>query len=167
MNILFAVGLTSSYCSTMWEQHFDARGRPIMSRPYTEYPWSPRWEPSQMAQRILYVSSSCEFLIEIIVFRPPAHFSLIFTHLFLSSICAASLPLMSAISSKNTAMIYFNNIVEVLRCELEFLALTGSWYSDQYWSREGKFIHPGCPSEDRKGSDTSCMHGSVSGGWWA
>ncbi|BBN18245.1 BRCA1-A complex subunit BRE [Marchantia polymorpha subsp. ruderalis] len=33
-------------------QHFDARGRPIMSRPYTEYPWSPRWEPSHMAQRI-------------------------------------------------------------------------------------------------------------------
>eukprot|EP01018_Ginkgo_biloba_P018838 Gb_11547 [translate_table: standard] len=39
-------------------QHFDSQGMPIMSRPYTDYPWSPRWDASEMAQRIF------EFIVE-------------------------------------------------------------------------------------------------------
>ncbi|KAL2607657.1 hypothetical protein R1flu_026230 [Riccia fluitans] len=42
-------------------QHFDARGRPITSRPYTEYPWSPRWEAGHMAQRVFeFVLDECD-----------------------------------------------------------------------------------------------------------
>jgi hypothetical protein len=35
-------------------QHFDTRGRPLVSRTYMDYPWSPRWDAPQMAQRIMY-----------------------------------------------------------------------------------------------------------------
>ncbi|KAK1273821.1 hypothetical protein QJS04_geneDACA009582 [Acorus gramineus] len=34
------------------DQHF-TQGVPIMSPPVSDYPWSPRWEPSQMVERIL------------------------------------------------------------------------------------------------------------------
>ncbi|KAG0592874.1 hypothetical protein KC19_1G286900 [Ceratodon purpureus] len=41
-------------------QHFDARGKPLVSRPYQDYPWSPRWETSEMAQRIFeFVAEEC------------------------------------------------------------------------------------------------------------
>ncbi|XP_074273456.1 uncharacterized protein LOC141597039 isoform X2 [Silene latifolia] len=33
-------------------QHFNAQGLPIKSAPLSEYPWSPRWELSEMASRI-------------------------------------------------------------------------------------------------------------------
>ncbi|KAI4389618.1 hypothetical protein MLD38_001824 [Melastoma candidum] len=33
-------------------QHFNLQGAPIQSSLITEYPWSPRWEPLQMAERI-------------------------------------------------------------------------------------------------------------------
>ncbi|KAJ6731066.1 BRISC AND BRCA1-A COMPLEX MEMBER 2 [Salix viminalis] len=33
-------------------QHFNSLGMPVKSPLITEYPWSPRWEPSQMAERI-------------------------------------------------------------------------------------------------------------------
>ncbi|KAG8377927.1 hypothetical protein BUALT_Bualt08G0084600 [Buddleja alternifolia] len=33
-------------------QHFNSQGVPIKSPNLTEYPWSPRWEPSEMADRI-------------------------------------------------------------------------------------------------------------------
>ncbi|RVX03292.1 hypothetical protein CK203_019889 [Vitis vinifera] len=39
-------------------QHFNSQGAPIKSHLLTEYPWSPRWESSQMAERIL------EFLVD-------------------------------------------------------------------------------------------------------
>lgn len=39
-------------------QHFNSQGAPIKSHLLTEYPWSPRWEPSQMAERIF------EFLVD-------------------------------------------------------------------------------------------------------
>ncbi|OVA06311.1 Brain/reproductive organ-expressed protein [Macleaya cordata] len=39
-------------------QHFNSQGTPVMSPPLTDYPWSPRWEASQMAERIF------EFLVE-------------------------------------------------------------------------------------------------------
>ncbi|EFJ16360.1 hypothetical protein SELMODRAFT_445185 [Selaginella moellendorffii] len=38
-------------------QHFDSQGRPI-SRAYEDYPWSPRWDPSEMVSRI------CDFITE-------------------------------------------------------------------------------------------------------
>uniref|UniRef100_A0A9I9E931 BRISC and BRCA1-A complex member 2 n=1 Tax=Cucumis melo TaxID=3656 RepID=A0A9I9E931_CUCME len=34
-------------------QHFNSQGAPIKSQLITDYPWSPRWEPLQMAERIL------------------------------------------------------------------------------------------------------------------
>nr|XP_024373968.1 BRISC and BRCA1-A complex member 2-like isoform X2 [Physcomitrium patens] len=41
-------------------QHFDARGKPLVSRLYQDYPWSPRWEASEMAQRIFdFVAEEC------------------------------------------------------------------------------------------------------------
>ncbi|KAF8405377.1 hypothetical protein HHK36_010281 [Tetracentron sinense] len=39
-------------------QHFNSQGTPVMSPVLTDYPWSPRWEVSQMAERIF------EFLVE-------------------------------------------------------------------------------------------------------
>lgn len=39
-------------------QHFDSQGMPITSRLYADYPWSPRWDVSEMTQRIL------EFIVE-------------------------------------------------------------------------------------------------------
>ncbi|XP_023525358.1 BRISC and BRCA1-A complex member 2-like isoform X1 [Cucurbita pepo subsp. pepo] len=33
-------------------QHFNSQGAPIKSQLITDYPWSPRWEPLQMAERI-------------------------------------------------------------------------------------------------------------------
>ncbi|KAI6688358.1 hypothetical protein NL676_025186 [Syzygium grande] len=39
-------------------QHFNSQGAPIKSLLLTDYPWSPRWEASQMAERIL------EFLVD-------------------------------------------------------------------------------------------------------
>nr|DAD22391.1 TPA_asm: hypothetical protein HUJ06_023854 [Nelumbo nucifera] len=39
-------------------QHFNSQGAPIMSPPLVDYPWSPRWEISQMAERIF------DFLVE-------------------------------------------------------------------------------------------------------
>lgn len=38
-------------------QHFDTQGRPIASRPYGDFPWSPRWEAGEMARRI------CDFIV--------------------------------------------------------------------------------------------------------
>ncbi|KAF6154839.1 hypothetical protein GIB67_033868 [Kingdonia uniflora] len=38
--------------------HFTSQGSPVMSTLLTNYPWSPRWEVSQMADRIF------EFLTE-------------------------------------------------------------------------------------------------------
>ncbi|PNY12481.1 hypothetical protein L195_g009112, partial [Trifolium pratense] len=32
--------------------HFNSQMAPIKSRPISDYPWSPRWEPSLMAERI-------------------------------------------------------------------------------------------------------------------
>ncbi|KAK9165181.1 hypothetical protein Scep_000372 [Stephania cephalantha] len=39
-------------------QHFNSQGTPVMSPPLMDYPWSPRWEASQMVERIY------EFLAE-------------------------------------------------------------------------------------------------------
>ncbi|CAM8936645.1 unnamed protein product [Rhodiola kirilowii] len=39
-------------------QHFNSQGWPIKSTPLPDYPWSPRWELSQMADRIF------EYLVE-------------------------------------------------------------------------------------------------------
>eukprot|EP00268_Persea_americana_P022575 TRINITY_DN22462_c0_g1_i2.p1 TRINITY_DN22462_c0_g1~~TRINITY_DN22462_c0_g1_i2.p1 ORF type:complete len:379 (-),score=75.61 TRINITY_DN22462_c0_g1_i2:687-1823(-) len=39
-------------------QHFNSQGAPVMSRPIIDFPWSPRWEASQMVERIH------EFLVE-------------------------------------------------------------------------------------------------------
>ncbi|XP_048331107.1 uncharacterized protein LOC107420408 [Ziziphus jujuba] len=39
-------------------QHFNSQGAPIKSPHLNEYPWSPRWEPLQMAERIF------EFLVD-------------------------------------------------------------------------------------------------------
>ncbi|KAI3863621.1 hypothetical protein MKX03_031672 [Papaver bracteatum] len=39
-------------------QHFNAQGTPVMSPPLVDCPWSPRWDASQMAERIF------EFLVE-------------------------------------------------------------------------------------------------------
>ncbi|XAR61651.1 hypothetical protein NMG60_11016130 [Bertholletia excelsa] len=39
-------------------QHFNSLGVPIKSQPTAEYPWSPRWELSEMAERIF------DFLVE-------------------------------------------------------------------------------------------------------
>ncbi|BAF20500.1 uncharacterized protein [Oryza sativa Japonica Group] len=33
-------------------QHFNAQGLPIMSAPVNDYPWSPRWDPTEMVERI-------------------------------------------------------------------------------------------------------------------
>ncbi|KAJ4843660.1 hypothetical protein Tsubulata_010164 [Turnera subulata] len=33
-------------------QHFNMHGTPVKSTPLSEYPWSPRWEASQMAERM-------------------------------------------------------------------------------------------------------------------
>ncbi|GMH03272.1 hypothetical protein Nepgr_005111 [Nepenthes gracilis] len=33
-------------------QHFNSQGMPIRSHPLSDYPWSPRWEAPQMAERI-------------------------------------------------------------------------------------------------------------------
>ncbi|XP_077231298.1 BRCA1-A complex subunit BRE-like protein isoform X2 [Tasmannia lanceolata] len=41
-------------------QHFNSQGIPVMSPPLTDYPWSPRWEASQMAERISeFISEEC------------------------------------------------------------------------------------------------------------
>uniref|UniRef100_A0A0D6QZI3 BRISC and BRCA1-A complex member 2 n=1 Tax=Araucaria cunninghamii TaxID=56994 RepID=A0A0D6QZI3_ARACU len=41
-------------------QHFDSQGMPITSRLYTDIPWSPRWDVSQMAQRIFdFIADEC------------------------------------------------------------------------------------------------------------
>ncbi|XP_028202041.1 BRISC and BRCA1-A complex member 2-like [Glycine soja] len=39
-------------------QHFNSQMAPMKSRVMSDYPWSPRWEPSLMAERI------CEFLAD-------------------------------------------------------------------------------------------------------
>ncbi|XP_039135215.1 BRISC and BRCA1-A complex member 2 [Dioscorea cayenensis subsp. rotundata] len=39
-------------------QHFTSQGVPLMSSPINDYPWSPRWDTPQMAERIF------EFLID-------------------------------------------------------------------------------------------------------
>ncbi|KAL2895475.1 BRISC and BRCA1-A complex member 2 [Bienertia sinuspersici] len=36
-------------------QHFNTQGVPVRSAAMSEYPWSPRWEPSEMASRIFDV----------------------------------------------------------------------------------------------------------------
>jgi len=33
-------------------QHFNSQMAPLKSRLMSDYPWSPRWEPLQMAERI-------------------------------------------------------------------------------------------------------------------
>ncbi|KAL5223736.1 hypothetical protein ABZP36_010375 [Zizania latifolia] len=33
-------------------QHFNAQGMPIISPPIDDYPWSPRWDPTEMVERI-------------------------------------------------------------------------------------------------------------------
>ncbi|WOH03606.1 hypothetical protein DCAR_0623005 [Daucus carota subsp. sativus] len=41
-------------------QHFDLRGAAIKSSSLTEYPWSPRWDVSEMAERIFdFVADEC------------------------------------------------------------------------------------------------------------
>ncbi|KAL3845327.1 hypothetical protein ACJIZ3_002730 [Penstemon smallii] len=41
-------------------QHFNSQGAPIKSSNLTEYPWSPRWEASQMAGRIFeFLADEC------------------------------------------------------------------------------------------------------------
>ncbi|KAL8088527.1 uncharacterized protein LOC141697381 [Apium graveolens] len=41
-------------------QHFDPRGAAIKSPSLTEYPWSPRWDGSEMAERIFdFVADEC------------------------------------------------------------------------------------------------------------
>eukprot|EP00252_Welwitschia_mirabilis_P027054 TRINITY_DN9140_c0_g1_i1.p1 TRINITY_DN9140_c0_g1~~TRINITY_DN9140_c0_g1_i1.p1 ORF type:complete len:393 (-),score=79.55 TRINITY_DN9140_c0_g1_i1:407-1585(-) len=41
-------------------QYFDSEGAPVASRPYTDYPWSPRWDTTQMTQRIFdFVVDEC------------------------------------------------------------------------------------------------------------
>ncbi|GAB2293862.1 hypothetical protein Dimus_028073 [Dionaea muscipula] len=44
-------------------QHFNSQGVPVRSGPLPEYPWSPRWDSSQMAERIfdLLVDESLNF----------------------------------------------------------------------------------------------------------
>ncbi|KAL9321739.1 hypothetical protein ACSQ67_009792 [Phaseolus vulgaris] len=45
-------------------QHFNSQMAPLKSRLLSEYPWSPRWEPLLMAERI------CEFLAdEALIFK--------------------------------------------------------------------------------------------------
>ncbi|WOL13162.1 BRCA1-A complex subunit BRE [Canna indica] len=39
-------------------QHFNSQGAPISSLPFNDYPWSPRWDPQKMAERIF------EFLLD-------------------------------------------------------------------------------------------------------
>ncbi|XP_072995338.1 uncharacterized protein [Typha latifolia] len=39
-------------------QHFNSQGTPVMSPPLNDYPWSPRWDQSQMVERIF------EFLVD-------------------------------------------------------------------------------------------------------
>lgn len=39
-------------------QHFNSQGMPVMSPPITNYPWSPRWDTSEMVERIF------EFLVD-------------------------------------------------------------------------------------------------------
>ncbi|KAK6938965.1 BRCA1-A complex subunit BRE [Dillenia turbinata] len=43
-------------------QHFNSQGAPVRSPLITDYPWSPRWELSQMAERILGVLELQEVL---------------------------------------------------------------------------------------------------------
>nr|CAD1830505.1 unnamed protein product [Ananas comosus var. bracteatus] len=33
-------------------QHFNSQGTPILSPPINDYPWSPRWDPAKMVERI-------------------------------------------------------------------------------------------------------------------
>ncbi|XP_042373644.1 BRISC and BRCA1-A complex member 2-like isoform X2 [Zingiber officinale] len=41
-------------------QHFNSQSLPISSPPVNEYPWSPRWEPAEMAERIFeFVVDEC------------------------------------------------------------------------------------------------------------
>ncbi|KAK6115219.1 hypothetical protein DH2020_007488 [Rehmannia glutinosa] len=43
-------------------QHFNPQGVPVKSPNLTEYPWSPRWDPSEMADRLLGVVELQEVL---------------------------------------------------------------------------------------------------------
>ncbi|XP_074585062.1 uncharacterized protein LOC141840874 [Curcuma longa] len=41
-------------------QHFNSQSLPISSSPMNEYPWSPRWDPAEMAERIFeFVVDEC------------------------------------------------------------------------------------------------------------
>ncbi|KAK4390795.1 hypothetical protein Sango_2142800 [Sesamum angolense] len=41
-------------------QHFNSNGMPVKSPNLAEYPWSPRWEPSEMADRIFdFLTEEC------------------------------------------------------------------------------------------------------------
>ncbi|KAM7517272.1 hypothetical protein LguiA_006855 [Lonicera macranthoides] len=41
-------------------QHFNSLGAPIKSALLTDYPWSPRWEPSEMAERLFdFMAEEC------------------------------------------------------------------------------------------------------------
>ncbi|KAL0438419.1 UNVERIFIED_CONTAM: hypothetical protein Slati_2324900 [Sesamum latifolium] len=41
-------------------QHFNSNGMPVKSPNLAEYPWSPRWEPSEMADRIFdFLADEC------------------------------------------------------------------------------------------------------------
>ncbi|XP_011083562.1 BRCA1-A complex subunit BRE [Sesamum indicum] len=41
-------------------QHFNSNGMPVKSPNLAEYPWSPRWEPSEMADRIFdFLAEEC------------------------------------------------------------------------------------------------------------
>uniref|UniRef100_A0A0D9WU59 BRISC and BRCA1-A complex member 2 n=1 Tax=Leersia perrieri TaxID=77586 RepID=A0A0D9WU59_9ORYZ len=42
-------------------QHFNAQGAPIMSAPVNDYPWSPRWDVTQMVERIFdFLVDECQ-----------------------------------------------------------------------------------------------------------
>ncbi|CAN6485349.1 unnamed protein product [Victoria cruziana] len=41
-------------------QHFDSQGAPVTSPNLTDYPWSPRWDPPQMVERIFeFMTEEC------------------------------------------------------------------------------------------------------------
>ncbi|RRT71789.1 hypothetical protein B296_00035147 [Ensete ventricosum] len=41
-------------------QHFNSQGTPISSPPINDYPWSPRWDPPQMAERVFeFLADEC------------------------------------------------------------------------------------------------------------
>ncbi|KAL6873594.1 hypothetical protein ACP4OV_013676 [Aristida adscensionis] len=42
-------------------QHFNAEGLPIMSLPINDYPWSPRWDTTEMVERIYeFLTDECQ-----------------------------------------------------------------------------------------------------------